>query len=321
MITYEDHLRHMQAHYGNASEGGGGTGAVDEATWNAMSTEEKFNNVQGGFGVGPDDPRYEDLAEQTGAEEGRPVWVTQPVPEDRLTTQWFTDPGRVVNGEGWSAFAENNRSPYSQEQDEAGGLSQAQWNAIAIAFVTAGAGAAYAGGGAAVSGGELAAAGGQGFGTAVGSTGSGYGIGGAVGGAAAPGATAGTGTTPGLGGEGSPGWTAEGGPPVQPAPTPTPTPAPSIGNGIINGARGAWNSATQWYSGLSPLSRQVLGLGVSQGISGALRANAQNEASGAATAREERQRDDRVRRTGVGNFGSAFTPKPKGIIDSRRSGG
>ena len=89
---------------------------------------------------------------------------------------------------------------------------------------------------------------------------------------------------------------------TSPVETTTTTAAPSSGNGIIDGARNLWNGATQWYNGLSPASRFVLGQAASTGASALLQGNAQRNAQQYAEQQEQRARDDRARRGSVSAF-------------------
>lgn len=106
------------------------------------------------------------------------------------------------------------------------------------------------------------------------------------------------------------------------APTGTPTTPPAgnpAGNGIINTVRNGYNTVADWYSGLSPISRQILGAGVSYGAQAIIGARAQNDAEEERNRILQDERDDRIRRGSIPAFGSAFTTKP-GIINSRRGG-
>lgn len=132
MITYQDYVRHMK-------ESGREQAPIPESQWNAMSLAEKFNNVGGGIGIGADDSRYADLASRTGAEPGRAVRITAPIGQSERGSQWWTDPSRVIDGEGWSAYSDNNQSPASQARGEAGGLSERQWIALAAMVASMGA--------------------------------------------------------------------------------------------------------------------------------------------------------------------------------------
>lgn len=104
---------------------------------------------------------------------------------------------------------------------------------------------------------------------------------------------------------------------------------PGTNNGIINNAlmqgRTALNTAGQWYRGLSPASRFILGQAVSQGANALIGASAQREAQQAANEREDQEREDRRRRTAIPDFSGAFKPRGNsktGIIDGlRRPGG
>lgn len=152
--------------------------------------------------------------------------------------------------------------------------------------------------------------------------------------APSPGTPPPTGATP-------PAPTGAPGTPTAPTPSPVPSPEPvpfepnypgnapwqppASGTPIIQGANpNLISRAGDWYNGLSPLSRTILGLGVSQAASAALQANAQRNAQQFQQEQIDRVAADRVRRGQIPSFGNAFTPKPgpksTGIIDSRRRG-
>jgi hypothetical protein len=103
---------------------GGGSGWIDDGQY-----------------ATPGDPNYDEWARLTGAEPGRVVRFGKGLGDEDMARR-FVDPSKVIKGDGWYAYADNNETPWQQAQGEAGGLSQAQWNALAIAFVTAGIGSA-----------------------------------------------------------------------------------------------------------------------------------------------------------------------------------
>lgn len=115
---------------------------------------------------------------------------------------------------------------------------------------------------------------------------------------------------------------------IVPGGTVTPSPAlvdppPIIGSANPN----LFSRVGDWYGNLSPMSRTILGLGVSQAASAALAARAQHNAQDFQQQQIDQQNADRIRRGSLPAFGGAFRPKnpatPKstvGIIDSRRRG-
>jgi hypothetical protein len=110
--------------------------------------------------------------------------------------------------------------------------------------------------------------------------------------------------------------------PTAPAAPAAPTPAtPATPPGVIDSATtNPLSRVGSWYNSLSPAARLVLSTGVSAAAQAALGANAQRHAQEAAAQQEEQQRQDHIRRGFIPAFGSAFTPKTAGIINSRRGG-
>lgn len=121
----------------------------------------------------------------------------------------------------------------------------------------------------------------------------------------------------------------------QPAPAPAPNPAPVVAP-AAEPTTGAFDAnsktpslygkegdapapfAATWFSKLTPGAQAALAQGVVGGASGLLQSLAQKNMLEDQEKREERAREDRIRRTSVAAFGDgAF--KPKGIIDSKRS--
>lgn len=308
ILTYQDYFRQHQG----VDEGGSPTNtAVDEATWSAMSPQEQWANVGGALRIANDDPRYAQLA-GTKPEDGRPITIVGGSFDANSNSyqgvQVVKDPSRVVQGDGWFAYSDDNLTAEIQDHNDVGfgGSGDDKWDWVkgAVFMATAGAaGGAFAGAG--------AAGGGAGF-TAGGSAGIGAGASGAItadvatgaitaGGAAAAAPTVAT-TTP---------------PPVEAPPPTTPAPATTTQPGIIDSVRNGANQVGTWYNNLGPAGRAIVNQGVSAGASALLGANAQRDASEAADEREEQNRQDFVRRTTVKPYGpSAFTPKPAGIIGS-----
>lgn len=149
-ITYQDYIRHMSGRGGSE----GSSGAIDEATWNALSTKEQFNNLQGGLVIAKDDPRYTDMAKQLGISNGSNIMIGGGAQAHAGDKRWWVDPTAVINGEGWSATGIENQTPYMQQQANASGMTEKQW--IAAALSVAGMGALPAG---TFAGGEVAGSG------------------------------------------------------------------------------------------------------------------------------------------------------------------
>lgn len=130
-------------------------------------------------------------------------------------------------------------------------------------------------------------------------------------------------------------------PPPQPPPTPAPPPPPAAeppsapppnptqglqqppAGGDLNlgdGGGGIINGAADWFRSLSPGAQAALAKGIAGGAGALMQALAQRNQLEAQREREEREREDRRRRGAIPAFGSAFTPKPSGIINGARGG-
>lgn len=351
-LTYDDYVQSHPGDATGGSEGGQGTSSLlSPDQWNNMSDTQKWDQVGNGIVLTPSDPRYADLAKQLGVTNGRQIVggpTDQSIPLDSAN---FVDPGRVVN-QGRNFFtSDENLTPRAQEQGGVADWfwPVAFLAGVAGGALAGGAGAGTAGAipgassaletGGIVTSGDIAA------GTSAGlSTAGTAGAEGAVAGAA-PGAassaeapppvdeSAGLNMTPsgaspppvdesaglnmnpgGTPGAQAPAPVSEAPPPVgTQAPVPVTdisTPAPS---GIINDASNGWQSISNWYSHLSPASRYILGLGVSQGARGALGAVSQHEAHQAAVDAENRHRQDVIRQGQVPVLPpGTFTYKPPG---------
>jgi hypothetical protein len=112
-------------------------------------------------------------------------------------------------------------------------------------------------------------------------------------------------------------------PPAEVPPTPAGTPAgtPAANSGIIqNGNPNLFTRGMDWANSLSPTTRMILGLGISQGIGAIAQSRAQRAAQEQQDHQQEQANQDRVRRGSLPAFGNAFTPRTSGIINSRRGG-
>ena len=112
-------------------------------------------------------------------------------------------------------------------------------------------------------------------------------------------------------------------PPTQPGPKPGLPPVdeksvraqPAAANLKLPQSGGVINNAAGWFSGLSAPAQEVLARGFAGGAAGLMQALAMKNASEDAEERENRAREDRIRRGSVPDFSSAFS---KGVIDSKR---
>jgi hypothetical protein len=111
-------------------------------------------------------------------------------------------------------------------------------------------------------------------------------------------------------------------PPAAPAPAAPPSPAPVTDKSVPAQAPagvppagplamgkpggGIINSAAGWFQGLSPGAQQILAGSVAGGAAGVMQALAAKNAQEDAVEREQRTRDDRVRRGAVPDFSSGF---------------
>lgn len=316
-LDYEQHYARYVRDRG--SETGNASDLIDRETWDQMSNQQRWDLInQSGAAevrVRPGEPGYDQLAQQTGAEEGRDIVIS---PVSMAPRGYLVDPRKEVAGEGWFAHAENNQTPDFQELDDMD-ETQAFMRSLAAASVfygggqmleglsgTAGESAAFtAGTNAAESGGTLMLD--------------------AAGTGTVPYVPSGAASAAGAATSGLPPTSTPSGPPATQPPAPassaTPTPTPTTtGGGILDTARNAWSSTSGWYNGLSPAGRMVVNGAISQGVQGLAGANAQREVQQENERREEEQRQDRIRRTSIPAFGSAFTPR--GIINgTRRPGG
>lgn len=110
-------------------------------------------------------------------------------------------------------------------------------------------------------------------------------------------------------------------PSAPPGGAPAPTPTPS-GTGLIDTVTNAGRGAYDWYNGLSPAARQIVGTAVSTGARALLQQSAQQSAIEAQRRAAEQADADRRRRGQVtATPTSAYTPKPLagGLIN--RGGG
>lgn len=235
-LTYADYVRHMA---GRGGSEGGGTGAVDEATWNALSPQEQFNNLQGGMVISKDDPRYAAMAQQLGISNGSNIMIGGGAQAHAGDSRWWVNPNAVINGDGWSATGSENQTPYMQQQANASGLSEKEW--IALAAMVAAGGAlppgVLEGGAGAVGGGTEALAGGA-F-----DMGGSAGVFDSMGHPLYPG-----GMEAGVGLEGAPGWAAEGGAPVQPGPFDGGTAGGDVSGGSFDGGQAGGNASRNWMT-------------------------------------------------------------------------
>jgi hypothetical protein len=342
VLAYRDYLNHAQSQQGSE----GTNEAMSEERWNALDDDAKWNLLGGNIGIGPDDPRYAELKKQVGGEANRVIQISRkPVADGDLV-----DPARQVKGEGWTAHSEDNQTPEYQDRIGMSG------NALKMFLLTAAAitgAAAMAGAFSAPATSALGAAPGQGFGTLGYQGAAGIAEAGATGATSAASNNLTGGDLP-AGTEapnayspnadptafhepiGNAPSTPSGPSPAAPGGTQPPAPVtnsappvPGTNNGIINNAlaqgRSVVNAGSQWYNGLSPASRLILGQAVGQGVSALMGASAQREAQQAAEEREEQEREDRRRRTAIPDFSGAFKPRGNsktGIIDGlRRPGG
>jgi hypothetical protein len=158
MLTYQDYLRAVQ------DPGLGGTAGFDEAAWNALPDADKWKNAGNRLVLRPDDPRYAQFAPRLGGEAGRNVEIRGGDPN--TMRGYMVDPSRMVSGNGWYGYKEDNETPEYQHLDD----ENTDWKTlIAMAALPIAAGAAtgaFAGG----------AAGGAGTGAAAGAGAGGGGL-------------------------------------------------------------------------------------------------------------------------------------------------
>lgn len=114
------------------------------------------------------------------------------------------------------------------------------------------------------------------------------------------------------------------------APAPTPQPVPQVAptpqqasplvapvqapapTGNTMGNDPANTGIMSWYKNLSPGAQQALAGGVAGGASGLMAALAQRSAQEDAKEREDRARDDKIRRGSIPAFGQGFLSRAKG---------
>lgn len=111
--------------------------------------------------------------------------------------------------------------------------------------------------------------------------------------------------------------------PAAPAPAAAaaPAPAPSAPGAVPGapppvqtapGAPGVPKTAVSWWQGLSPGAQQILAQGFSGGAAGMMQALAAKSAQEDAEKRDERQREDRVRRGSVPDFSAGIINRARG---------
>ena len=75
-LNYEAYSRSQMG----TDEGGNAVNrAIPKEQWEAMSTEDKWRNIQLNntqMMIHPGEEGYDDLKEQLGVEDGRPIWIT-----------------------------------------------------------------------------------------------------------------------------------------------------------------------------------------------------------------------------------------------------
>lgn len=137
MLTYRDYVR-------VASQSGGSEGGpahvMTEREWNSLTPQQQWLEVNQLLILDPTDPRYEELHGRLGGEDGRPIFVQDPnVTDDFLTDRWFTDPSRVERGQNYLAYADDNRSPHFQAQDQFSKKEKIRFALMAAALLGGGA--------------------------------------------------------------------------------------------------------------------------------------------------------------------------------------
>lgn len=140
-LTYQDYLRYIGQYAGSE---GGGPAAMGEEAWSGLSPEQQWANVGGGIILDPSDPRH------VG---DRNIHVTGGEPSEEFLGEHIADPGRVVRGDGYFAYSDDNRTPSSQAGDSfsdarrAGALLFPVAAGLGITAATEGLAALGAGGG------------------------------------------------------------------------------------------------------------------------------------------------------------------------------
>lgn len=321
-LSYQDYLNGRAAGDQSAfSESGTSnlTNALSEDEWNKLSQDQKWQELYANrapMQLEPDDPRIGDLAQRTGSSGGVSIIHGPPEEVHLGDAQWWKDPSKVVDlGNNTYAVSGDNLTDFAKAEKHKKGIGDLIGFGIPLAIITAGAAGAAFGGEAGAAGGIASTDAAESGGTlALNTAGTGTApyVAGDVAAGAAGAAPVSEGTTPISGS--SPGNFA----PVSEGSTPIPGTAPGS-SGIINGAREAVNSIGNWYNGLTPASRFIIGTAISQGGSAIMRGIAQRDAQRYAQRVRDQQQEDYQRRHQIPAFGdNAF--KPRGIIDGARGG-
>jgi hypothetical protein len=115
-LTYQDYLRSLP----QGSESGG-TGAMPEEQWNALSPSGKVQSIVGGLQLRPDDPRYAGLKALVGGEAGRGIQINpgafDPANKNNHGTTLLKDPKAIYQGDGFYATSEDNATPEAQKSN------------------------------------------------------------------------------------------------------------------------------------------------------------------------------------------------------------
>lgn len=142
--TYQDYLAAYRAGDQSAfSESGGSNQAppMSESDWSALSDADKWKAGRSGaldgsllYRLPQNNPLYQQLEQQTGAEPGRVVIGYGQVPHAGDRAYW-NDPSKVVDlGNGTYAYAENNQSPQWEHQMHPTSKAPGWWLAAAAAM-------------------------------------------------------------------------------------------------------------------------------------------------------------------------------------------
>jgi hypothetical protein len=115
-LTYQDYLRSLP----QGSESGG-SGAMPEEQWNALSPSGKVQSIVGGLQLRPDDPRYAGLKALVGGEAGRGIQINpgafDPANKNNHGTTLLKDPKAIYQGDGFYATSEDNATPEAQKSN------------------------------------------------------------------------------------------------------------------------------------------------------------------------------------------------------------
>lgn len=139
--SYENYLKVRQSQDQSAFSETGGSNLpplITQEQWNSMSLKDRVAAVTDSanvYAILPGDPRYDALAQQTGAEPGRGIVITSNVPHQGDPKYWV-DPSKVIDlGNGMFAYAPNNQTPAAEAEANATTLAgKIIWGLTGAAF-------------------------------------------------------------------------------------------------------------------------------------------------------------------------------------------